>query len=122
MEAPYLWTLLTVLIGLQEKLFLGPIFTQQAFLTLITISSKSSSRSQIFSNFSSIQTDGAINEISSAYKTFYINVLVADQPGKLFTILYLSLYFMKNVPIAFLDYSANKRTGKGEIYTSLFTV
>ena len=60
---------LDVLIGLHEKLFLGPILKQQDFLTIITISSISSSYSQIFSNLSSIQTDGAINKISSAYKT-----------------------------------------------------
>jgi len=41
-------------------------------LTLITTSSRSSSYSQIFSNLSSIQTDGDINKISSAYKTINI--------------------------------------------------
>ena len=63
---------LDVLIGLHEKLFLGPILKQQDFLTIITISSISSSYSQIFSNLSSIQTDGDINKISSAYKTINI--------------------------------------------------
>jgi len=53
--------------GLQEKLFLGPILKQQDFLKLITILIRSSSSSQIFGNLSSIQTDGAINKISSAY-------------------------------------------------------
>ena len=60
---------LDILMGLQEKLFRGPILKQQDFLTLIAISSRSSSCSQIFSNLSSIQTDGAINKISSAYRT-----------------------------------------------------
>jgi len=66
---------LDVLIGLHEKLFLGPVLKQQDFLTLITISSISSSYSQIFSNLSSIQTDGAINKISSAYKTINMHLL-----------------------------------------------
>jgi len=56
---------LDILMGLQEKLFIGPILKQQDFLTLIAINSRSSSCSQIFSNLSSIQTDGAINKISS---------------------------------------------------------
>ena len=60
---------LDILMGLQEKLFFGPILKQQDFLTLIAISSGSSSCSQIFSNLSSIQTDGAINKISSTYRT-----------------------------------------------------
>jgi len=66
---------LDVLIGLHKKLFLGPILKQQDFLTIITISSISSSYSQIFSNLSSIQTDGAINKISSAYKTINMRLV-----------------------------------------------
>jgi len=44
---------LDILMGLQDKLFLGPILKQQDFLTLIATSSRSSSCSQIFSNLSS---------------------------------------------------------------------
>ena len=66
-----------VLIGLHEKLFLGPILKHQVLLTLITISSRSSLYSQIFSNMSSIQADGDINKIS-AYKTINMPLVRRD--------------------------------------------
>jgi len=67
---------LDILMGLQEKIFLGPILKQQDILTLIAISSRSSSCSKIFSNLSSIQTDGAINKISSAYRTINMSRVI----------------------------------------------
>ena len=52
--------------GATREIIFGLILKQQDFLTLITISSRSSLRSQIFNNLSNIQTDGATNRISSA--------------------------------------------------------
>ena len=47
---------------------LDPIRKQHDFLVLITMSSKSSSFSQIPSNFTSPRIEGATNKISSAYR------------------------------------------------------
>jgi len=61
-----------VLIEQQLELFLEPILTQHDFLTLMTISSRFSSRSHILSSFSHLQMEGVISSMSSAYRITYI--------------------------------------------------